>query len=326
LSVNLLRFNLDSAAKLNIEIRPIKAIEHQQLIDLWLECGLTRSWNNPEKDIQRKLSFQPDLLLGAFQKEQLVGSIMAGYDGHRGWMNYLGVLPNFQRQGVGKKLVEVAENGLQKLGCPKVNLQLRYSNFVAQHFYRMIGYGEDAALSFGKRLEFDSIESRDQGGSGTGGLVIRNLLQPGDLGGLIQLWGWSCYHEFGFEPSMELKIAEELTNFFVRNEPRQKFWIVEKEGQLRGMVAIEWASEISAEIRWLLLHQDQRGQGLGRKLVKELINFFKVAGGRVLSARIPNNVCRVLRFYESLGFKEIDMPEIPRGKIHKYFQRLELRL
>ena len=151
---------MDSAAKLNIEIRPIKAIEHQQLIDLWLECGLTRSWNNPEKDIQRKLSFQPDLLLGAFQKEQLVGSIMAGYDGHRGWMNYLGVLPNFQRQGVGKKLVEAAENGLQKLGCPKVNLQLRYSNFVAQHFYRKIGYGEDAALSFGKRLEFETFAAR----------------------------------------------------------------------------------------------------------------------------------------------------------------------
>ena len=90
-----LKFNLDSKAKLNIGIRPIKANEHQQLIDLWLERVLTRSWNNPEKDIQRKLSFQPDLLLDAFQKGQLVGSIMAGYDGHRGWMNYPGVLPNF---------------------------------------------------------------------------------------------------------------------------------------------------------------------------------------------------------------------------------------
>ena len=69
-----LRFNLDSAAKLNFEIRSIKSIEHQQLIDLWLECGLTRSWNNPEKDIQRKLSFQPDLLLGAFHRDQLAAS------------------------------------------------------------------------------------------------------------------------------------------------------------------------------------------------------------------------------------------------------------
>ena len=122
---------MDSTAKLKIEIRLIKANEHQQLIDLWLKCGLTRSWNRPEKDIQRKLNFQPDLLLGAFQKSQLVGSIMAGYDGHRGWMNYLGVLPNFQRQGIGKKLVEAVEIGLRKLGCPKANLQLRYSNFVA---------------------------------------------------------------------------------------------------------------------------------------------------------------------------------------------------
>ena len=164
---------------MHVDIRPIESSDHQQLIDLWLKCGLARSWNNPEKDIQRKLHVQPELLLGAFQGDQLVGSIMAGYDGHRGWMNYLGVLPNFQRQGIGKKLVEAAENGLTKLGCPKVNLQLRCSNFAAQHFYRKIGYGEDAALSFGKRLEFDSIESRDQGGSGTGGLVIRNILKPG---------------------------------------------------------------------------------------------------------------------------------------------------
>jgi hypothetical protein len=90
----------------------------------------------------------------------------------------------FQRQGIGKKLVEAAENGLQKLGCPKVNLQLRYSNFIAQHFYRKIGYGEDAALSFGKRLVFDSAESTTHGGSGTGGFVIRDKLKPGDLGGI----------------------------------------------------------------------------------------------------------------------------------------------
>ena len=88
------------------------------------------------------------------------------------------------------------ENGLQKLGCPKVNLQLRYSNFIAQHFYRKIGYGEDAALSFWKRLVFDSSESKPHGGSGTGGFVIRDKLKPGDLGGLIQLYGLIIHQKF----------------------------------------------------------------------------------------------------------------------------------
>jgi len=74
---------------MHVDIRPIESSDHQQLIDLWLKCGLARSWNNPEKDIQRKLHVQPELLLGAFQGDQLVGSIMAGYDGHRGWMHYL---------------------------------------------------------------------------------------------------------------------------------------------------------------------------------------------------------------------------------------------
>ena len=317
---------MENIHEMHVDIRPIESSDHQQLIDLWLKCGLARSWNNPEKDIQRKLHVQPELLLGAFQGDQLVGSIMAGYDGHRGWMNYLGVLPNFQRQGIGKKLVEAAENGLTKLGCPKVNLQLRCSNFAAQHFYRKIGYGEDAALSFGKRLEFDSIESPDQGGSGTGGLVIRNILKPGDLGGLIQLWGWSLYQEFGFEPAMELRIAQDLTDFFFGNDPLQKFWIVEKEGQTRGMVAIKWSSKICAEIRWLLLHPDQRSQGLGRQLVREVIDFFQAGGGRVLSVRTPKSTCRVFRFYESLGFKENEIPEISGGEIHKEFQCLELRL
>ena len=131
---------MDSAAKLNIEIRPIKSNKHQQLMDLWLECGLTRSWNKPEEDIRRKMQVQSELLLGSFQSGQLVGSIMAGYDCHRGWMNYVGVLPAFQRKWIGKKLVEMAEEGLKQLGCPKVNLQIRYSNSIAQDFYRRVGY------------------------------------------------------------------------------------------------------------------------------------------------------------------------------------------
>jgi ribosomal protein S18 acetylase RimI-like enzyme len=79
-------------------------------------------------------------------------------------------------------------------------------------------------------------------------------------------------------------------------------------------------------MRWLLLHPDQRGQGLGRQLVREVIDFFQAGGGRVLSVRTPKSTCRVLRFYESLGFKENEIPEILGGEIHKEFQCLELRL
>ena len=90
-----------------LKIRPIESNEQQQqLINLQLECVLVLSRNNPEKDIQPKLHVHLELLLSPIQSGQLIGSIMAGYDGHREWLNYLGVLPTFQRKEICKELVE----------------------------------------------------------------------------------------------------------------------------------------------------------------------------------------------------------------------------
>ena len=123
-----------------------------------------------------------------------------------------------------------------------MNLQLRCSNFAAQHFYRKIGYGEDAALSFGKRLVFDSAESKPPGGSGTGGFVIRDKLKPGDLGGLIQLYGLIIHQKFGAAEPFEYEFAKILTNFALGKEPREKIWVLEQEGQIRGSILVFWSS------------------------------------------------------------------------------------
>ena len=80
---------------------------------------------------------------------------MAGYDGHRGWINYLAVQPSLQKQGIGRSLMEEAERALRHLGCPKINLQVRESNEAVVAFYLALGYGNDRVLSFGKRLEDD---------------------------------------------------------------------------------------------------------------------------------------------------------------------------
>jgi ribosomal protein S18 acetylase RimI-like enzyme len=85
----------------------------------------------------------------------LIGSVMVGYEGHRGWVNYLAVHPDHQRQGLGRLLMNEAERRLRDLGCAKVNLQVRASNETAREFYRQIGYTVDEAVSFGKRLEHD---------------------------------------------------------------------------------------------------------------------------------------------------------------------------
>ena len=138
-----------------MNIRPYEAGDKAAVIDLWHRCGLTRPWNDPFRDIERKLQVRPDLFLVALLDGRLVGSIMVGYDGHRGWINYLGVDPDCRRQGLGRALMQEAERLLRLEGCPKINLQVRSSNAEAVAFYRGIGFLQDEVLSFGKRLEVD---------------------------------------------------------------------------------------------------------------------------------------------------------------------------
>jgi len=125
-------------------------------VSLWSICELTRPWNDPNRDIDRKLARDAENLLVLEEDGELIGSVMVGYEGHRGWINYLAVHPAHRRQGLGRLLMDEAETRLRGLGCPKVNLQVRNSNEAAREFYRQIGYTFDEAVSFGKRLEHDA--------------------------------------------------------------------------------------------------------------------------------------------------------------------------
>ena len=123
------------------------------VVDLWRKCNLVVPQNDPVEDIQRKLVFQPDLFFVALLDGQVVGSIMVGYEGHRGWMNYLAVLPEHQKRGYGRKLVEKAVEELKKLGCLKVNLQVRRSNVSVVELYKHLGFKDDDVVGLGKRLK-----------------------------------------------------------------------------------------------------------------------------------------------------------------------------
>lgn len=128
--------------------------EHQDaIVDLWIECDLVVPQNDPVEDIQKKLDFQPELFFVAMVDNEVIGSVMAGYDGHRGWLNYPAVLPGYQRRGYGTELVERAIRELSKLGCLKVNLQVRGSNVSAVEFYKHLEFKEDDVVSLGKRLK-----------------------------------------------------------------------------------------------------------------------------------------------------------------------------
>jgi len=137
-----------------LAIRPYDSSRDEDtVIDLWRRCDLVVPWNDPRRDIEAKLAFQPDLLLVAEREGVVVGSVMAGYEGHRGWINYLAVEPRLRRCGVGRRLMEAAEALLHPLGCQKVNLQVRSGNHSAVEFYRRLGYSVDDVVGMGKRLD-----------------------------------------------------------------------------------------------------------------------------------------------------------------------------
>jgi ribosomal protein S18 acetylase RimI-like enzyme len=137
-------------------IRRFASADEDALVALWEAAGLTRPWNDPRKDIARKLRVQPEGFLVAVADDEIVGSVMAGYDGHRGWVNYLAVATDARRAGVGRALMAEAERVLAGLGCPKVNLQIRATNAAAIGFYEALGYTADDVVSLGRRLEHDA--------------------------------------------------------------------------------------------------------------------------------------------------------------------------
>ncbi len=136
-------------------IRPFVEADEEHVVALWHAAGLVVPWNDPRRDIARKLTTQPELFLVAQSGGEVVGTVMAGYDGHRGWVNYLAVSPHVQGRGLGRRLMAAAEEALARLGCAKVNLQVRGGNAAAMAFYEALGYRRDAVVSYGKRLAWD---------------------------------------------------------------------------------------------------------------------------------------------------------------------------
>lgn len=139
-----------------MKIGTYKPSDESAVIDLWRRCGLVAPQNNPKADIQRKLEVSPELFLVGTLETEIVATVMAGYEGHRGWINYLAVAPHLQKTGYGRQIMEHAEGLLLERGCPKINLQVRSTNKQVIEFYQCIGFSVDDVLSMGKRLVTDA--------------------------------------------------------------------------------------------------------------------------------------------------------------------------
>lgn len=137
------------------EIRSFGLDDTEAVVEIWRAAGLVRPWNDPYADIRRKLSVQPELFLVAVEHREIVGTVMAGYDGHRGWLSYLATRPGDGGRGIGRLLVATAERGLLALGCPKVQLMVRPENTAVHGFYAALGYEPFEVWTTGKRLIAD---------------------------------------------------------------------------------------------------------------------------------------------------------------------------
>ena len=139
-------------------IRAFDTADTDAIIALWTEAGLTRPWNDPRRDIQRKLRVQPELFLVAAEPDgaSILGSVMAGDDGHRGWLYYLATAASHRGQGIARALVGEAERLLTALGCPKVQLMVREGNEEVLGLYDALGYERFVVANTGKRLIADA--------------------------------------------------------------------------------------------------------------------------------------------------------------------------
>ncbi|HTO63047.1 MAG TPA: GNAT family acetyltransferase [Bradyrhizobium sp.] len=142
---------MDSASHLSFA--PIADTDVAKVIALWERCGLTRPWNDPAADIAlARRSPDATVLVGRVAGE-IVGSVMVGHDGHRGWVYYVSVDPDHQGSGHGRAVMTAAEDWLRARGVPKLQLLVRRANAKVQAFYETLDYAEQETVVFGKWLD-----------------------------------------------------------------------------------------------------------------------------------------------------------------------------
>jgi ribosomal protein S18 acetylase RimI-like enzyme len=136
-----------------VDVRPYRPGDEEEVVALWGTCFPdSRSWSEPREVIRRKLEVQGDLLLVGTLEDRVVATVVAGYDGHRGWIYHLAVAPGCRRRGLGARMMAAAEVRLRTLGCPKINLQVYPTNRAVVGFYERFGFVVEERISMGKPI------------------------------------------------------------------------------------------------------------------------------------------------------------------------------
>jgi hypothetical protein len=122
-------------------------------VDLWREVNLTRPWNDPHADARLAMAGPTSTILAGHLDGRLVATVMVGADGHRGWVYYLGVLPDCRGRRFGEAMMRAAEQWIIARGMPKLQLMVRHDNAAAIGFYEAIGYKQEGVAVLSKRFD-----------------------------------------------------------------------------------------------------------------------------------------------------------------------------
>lgn len=143
----------DDLSPLNMEVTALGPDDATPAVALWEACGLTRPWNDPTSDFLRAVSGPGSAVLGVRDGRSLVGTVMVGGDGHRGWVYYLATHPEHRHRGLGRALMDASENWLTANGLPKIQFMVRDTNREVLAFYERLGYERQDVVVLGRRLD-----------------------------------------------------------------------------------------------------------------------------------------------------------------------------
>ena len=276
--------SLPPTAQGSFFIRPYAETDEEAVIALWRASRLVVPWNDPRRDIRRKLEADAEGFLVGQRGPHVVASVMAGYDGHRGWLNYLAVDPELRGTGYGRRMLEAAEALLLTRGCPKVNLQVRVGNVAVADFYRHLGYRPDATLGLGKRLiadapAADTIDAPE-------GLQL--LHAPPEIDAYLEL-----RERAGMSPRSAQAAALGL--------PRSLFAVtLYRDGQLIGMGRVVGDGGCNFQIVDVAVDPSAQRQGHGRRIMDALMDYLERNAPPYAHISL---LADVPEFYETLGFR-----------------------
>ena len=149
----------------------------------------------------------------------------------------------------------------------------------------------------------DSSEMREAGKAGTPNIKLRSHLQPGDIGYLVFLHGTLYAAEQGWDHTFEAYVAGPLAEFAKFQGERERIWIVERNGEVAGSIAIVEAADNKAQLRWLLLHPDLRGLGIGRLLIEEALSFCRESRYSLVFLWTVSALADAAKLYQAAGFR-----------------------